>query len=81
MSLEEVEGIREEIEKFKKDIKELYDAGKFNIRESLNSIEKIIKKYNALIKKEGKEYCTEKYSDISKKINNVLDILIIEYQS
>lgn len=80
MSLEEVKGMRKEIEEIIIDIKKLKCTEELDPRKALDSVEKVIKKYNALIKEKGTAYCTKNCSDIPIIINKALAD-ITEYES
>jgi len=80
MSLEEIEGMRAEIKGIIIDIKKLKDAEELNPRKALDSVEKVKRKYDILVKEKGKAYCIKNCPDIPIGINKILDVLT-EYQS
>jgi len=80
MGLEEIEGMRAEIEGIIIDIKKLKDAEELNPRKALDSVEKIKKRYDSLIKERGTAYCIKNCLDIPIGINKILE-MVTEYES
>jgi hypothetical protein len=65
MGLEEIEGIRQDINK-------LNEEREINIKEVKEAINDIKVRYKSILEREGKEYCEKNCSDIPIKINNLL---------
>jgi DNA-directed RNA polymerase subunit F len=70
MRLEEIEGI-EKVNKIKAGLKELTEAREINIPEATKILSNIQKEYNALLKKNGEEYCNKNCPDVPNTIKRI----------
>jgi len=69
----------EEIEEIRTTLKKIGEERELNIHEKIISVLNIQKKYNEILERKGKNYCSKHYSDIPFQINRLLELT--EYET